>query len=85
MLPLLNERQSRIYLGAEAESLGRSGIIKVHKLSKANRRTISAGVKEISAGVKEIEQIKVYPSIISFDGSSTLYTPQQLEKIVMVS
>ena len=53
MLPLLNERQSRIYLGAEAESIGRGGISTVHKLSGANRRTIAAGVKEIVAGVKE--------------------------------
>jgi hypothetical protein len=59
MLPLLNERQSRIYLGVEAESLGRGGISKVHKLSGANRRTIAAGVKELSAGVKEIGQEKV--------------------------
>jgi hypothetical protein len=62
MLPLLNERQSRIYLGAEAESLGRGGISKVNKLSRANRRTIAAGVKEIAAGVKEIEQKKVSQS-----------------------
>ena len=39
MLPLLNERQSRIYLGAEAESIGRGGISTVHKLSGASRHT----------------------------------------------
>ena len=62
VLPLLNERQSRIYLGAEAESIGRGGISTVHKLSGANRRTIAAGVKEIASGVKEIEQEKVSKS-----------------------
>ena len=62
MLPLLDERQSRIYLGAEAESLGRGGINKVHKLSRANRRTIAAGMKEISAGIKEIGQKRVSKS-----------------------
>jgi transposase len=58
MLPLLNERQSRIYLGIEADCLGRGGISKVHKLSGANRRTIAAGVKEISSGVKETGEKK---------------------------
>ena len=62
VLPLLNERQSRIYLGAEAESLGRGGISKVHKLSGANRRTIATGMKEIATGIKEVEQEKASKS-----------------------
>jgi hypothetical protein len=32
MLPVLKERQSRIYLGVEADSLGWGGISKVHQL-----------------------------------------------------
>jgi hypothetical protein len=46
-LPFLNERQSRIYLGIEAQSLGRGGISKIHLLSGVNRKTISVGMREI--------------------------------------
>ena len=47
MLPLLNERQSRIYLGVEAQSLGWGGVSKIHRLSGANRQTIAEGIREI--------------------------------------
>ena len=47
MLPLLNERQCRIYLGVEAQSLGWGGVSKIHRLSGANRQTIAEGIREI--------------------------------------
>ena len=43
----LNERQRRIYLGAEAQSLGRGGVTKIHQLSGVNRQTIAEGLKEL--------------------------------------
>jgi transposase len=45
VVPFLNERQCRIYLGAEARSIGWGGISKVHLLSGVNRQTIAAGIK----------------------------------------
>jgi transposase len=46
ILPLLNERQRRVYLGTEAQSIGWGGITKIHRLTGVNRQTIAAGLKE---------------------------------------
>jgi transposase len=54
MLPLLNERQRRIYLGFEARSLGWGGVSKIHRLSGVHRETISLGIKE--AGCESIQE-----------------------------
>ena len=50
--PFLNERQWRLLLGAEAESIGRGGIALVARLSGAARSTVQIGVAEIRAGVE---------------------------------
>jgi transposase len=46
MMPILNERQLRQYLGAEAESIGFGGIEQVARLSGKSRNTIVAGIKD---------------------------------------
>jgi len=46
ILPLLNERQSRIYLAAEAKSIGWGGKSKIALLSHTSRKTIAKGQKE---------------------------------------
>lgn len=51
MLPILNEKQKRIYLATEALALGYGGIKKISKISKVSENTISAGVKEIQKGI----------------------------------
>ena len=47
VLSLLNERQRRIYLGAEAQSIGRGGTTKIAQLSSVSRRTIAKGAAEL--------------------------------------
>ena len=47
VLPLLNEKQKRILLAAEAESMGRGGLQKVSKLSGVSRVTLNVGMQEI--------------------------------------
>jgi transposase len=47
MLPILNERQSRILLATEAISLGYGGISRISRISGVSRVTITQGVKEI--------------------------------------
>lgn len=47
ILPLLNEKQTRMVLAAEAESIGRGGLSKVAALSGISRVTLNAGAKEI--------------------------------------
>ena len=47
MLPLLNERQRRLYLGAEAIAAERVSVAEISGISGISRNTISAGMKEI--------------------------------------
>ena len=47
ILPLLNEKQKRLFLAAEARSLGYGGISKISRLSGISRPTISQGLKEL--------------------------------------
>ncbi len=46
ILPILNERQARIYLSAEAASIGWGGKSLIAKLSSVTRRTIAKGGME---------------------------------------
>lgn len=46
VLPYLDEFQTRIYLGAEAQSAGRGGKSKISLLSGVCRRSITRGIKE---------------------------------------
>jgi hypothetical protein len=50
VLPLLDEQQRRLYLGAEADSLGWGGKSKISLLSGVCRDSISRGVEEIKQG-----------------------------------
>lgn len=47
VLPMLNERQRRIYLSAEAQSIGWGGKSKIAQLSCVARRTIAKGETEL--------------------------------------
>lgn len=49
VLPHLNEKQRRIYLGSEAEALGHGGTSLVSKLSGLSRPTIIEGRKELES------------------------------------
>jgi transposase len=50
MMPKLNEKQLRQYLGSEAEALGRGGIATIARISGKSRNTIVAGIKENRIG-----------------------------------
>ena len=54
VLSLLDERQRRIFLGAEAQSIGWGGVRKIHQLSGVNRKTIASGLKEINCGIETL-------------------------------
>ena len=45
--PHLNERQRRLLLGAEADSLGRGGIAAVARAARVSRPTVAKGVQEL--------------------------------------
>ncbi|MGH7238784.1 MAG: ISAzo13 family transposase [Candidatus Saccharimonadales bacterium] len=47
MLPILNERQKRLYLAIEAEQIGHGGVKQVAEASMISRKTIIKGKKEL--------------------------------------
>ena len=49
MLPLLDERQRRLYLANEAKAIGRGGISQVSRVSGVSRVTITQGMAEINS------------------------------------
>jgi len=50
LLPHLDERQQRLYLGSEARSLGHGGVAAVARAAGVSRVTVSAGAGELGAG-----------------------------------
>ena len=50
ILPILNEKQRRLYLGAEAESLGYGGVKEIHELTGMSMTTIIRGKTELKLG-----------------------------------
>jgi len=52
MLPLLDERQKRLYLANEALSYGYGGISKISRIGKMSRTTIRKAIGELRAEVK---------------------------------
>jgi hypothetical protein len=53
MMPILNERQQRIYLASEAIALGRGGFVKISQISGVSRPTLLEGKKELEKGLTE--------------------------------
>jgi len=49
MLPLLNERQRRLFLATEAEAIGYGGVSRISKVSGVSRVTITQGIKELKS------------------------------------
>jgi len=50
MLPLLDERQKRLFLGVEAKGLGYGGVQQIHELTGVSKTTIIQGKKDIENG-----------------------------------
>jgi hypothetical protein len=59
VLPILNERQRRIYLSVEAQSIGWGGKSKIAQLSSVTRRTIAKGGVESSLKEDNTSQTRV--------------------------
>jgi hypothetical protein len=49
MLPLLNERQRRLYLACEAQAIGSGGIAEVSRITGFSPDTIAKGLKELDS------------------------------------
>jgi transposase len=55
MLPLLNEKQKRLFLANEANALGYGGISQINRLTGVSRITITKGISELK-NTKEIDE-----------------------------
>ena len=62
ILPLLNERQKRLYLAIEAEEIGHGGVLIISKAANISRKTIIKGKKELR-GSNSRGKSKVVPDI----------------------
>ena len=58
MLPLLDEKQRRIYLATEAAGLGHGGLKAIHNLTGVSMTTIIRGKKEIEEGDVEHGRVR---------------------------
>jgi hypothetical protein len=54
MLPLLDEKQKRIYLAAEVEGLDWGGLTAVHELTGVSKTTIIRGKKGVKKNCKRV-------------------------------
>ena len=53
MLPLLNEKQRRLFLGSISKEYGRGGVKKVCDISGCSAHTVIKGKRELTDGVEE--------------------------------
>jgi hypothetical protein len=58
MLPLLDEKQRRLFLESEALAYGRGGIALVHRISGASKNTINRGFREHREGVRTGTEVR---------------------------
>jgi hypothetical protein len=58
LLPYLNERQRRLFLAAEARSLGAGGIARVARAARVSRPTIQVGLRELAGPVTAPERVR---------------------------
>src|SRR5215469_4570687 len=58
LLPHLDERQQRLYLGSEARALGHGGVAAVARASGVSRVTVAAGAAELEAGTQPLGRVR---------------------------
>jgi len=59
VLPHLNEAQSRVFLGAEAQSIGWGGKSKIAELASVTRRTVAKGAVELLTNDKTLNKNRI--------------------------
>jgi transposase len=58
LLPHLNERQRRLFLAAEARTLGHGGVAQVARAAGVSRPTIQQGLRELTGSVVPTERVR---------------------------
>jgi len=83
MLPILNERQKRVFLAAEAESIGYGGVKAIHELTGVSMTTIIQGKKDLEH-VEEMDKRRIRRSGGGRKPVTKKYTDvkEKIEKVV---
>lgn len=58
LLPVLDERQRRLYLGTEARALGRGGIEAVARAAGVSRRVVRVGRQEVEGPLEPTQRVR---------------------------
>lgn len=58
VLPLLNERQRRVFIASEAKAYGWGGVKRLSEITGVSRQTIYAGLKELESPPKDLSRIR---------------------------
>lgn len=58
ILPHLDERQRRLFIGAEAQALGHGGIRAVARAAGVRDATVSAGMRELASGEAPLGRVR---------------------------
>jgi len=83
MLPMLDEKQRRIYLAAEAESIGFGGVKAVHDLTGVSKTTIIRGKKELKRdGKADCSRVRVCGGGRKSTSLKYLNIKDEIERIV---
>ena len=69
-MPLLNERQRRLFLANQSQMLGRGGITLLSNITGVDRNTISAGIKEVNESMESDPTSPNYMKIRNVSGST---------------
>ena len=69
-LPLLNERQKRLFLANQSQMLGRGGTTLLSNITGVDRNTISAGIKELKEKQENDPESPNYLKIRNVSGST---------------
>jgi len=82
MLPLLDEKQKRVYLATEAKSLGRGGLKAIHELTGVSQTTIIKGKKELKEGTVEQNRVRKSGGGRKAIAKKYSHIQEEIEKII---
>lgn len=69
-MPLLNERQRRLFLANQSQMLGRGGITLLSNITGVDRNTISAGIREVNESKENDPTSPNYMKIRNVSGTT---------------
>ena len=84
IIPFLNERSKRAYLGAEALSIGRGGIKAISEFTGVDPKTIASGIQDIDDDRKNNVNHERYKKRIRSEGGGRILIEEKNSEILKV-